>query len=102
MVIFRIIGRLFFIAGLAAFGYDLWRWLVDGEAFRLEPLGELWFMIDPSSLNGAQAAIQRYVWPWLWDPAIVTVLLWPAALVLAGFGLILMILFRRRRGGRYA
>lgn len=103
MVIFRILGRLFFLAGIAALGWDLWRWLVDGETFRLMAVGELWFNIDSASLNGAQAAIQRYLWPVLWDPIIVTVLVWPAAITFAGFGLILMILFRRRRRtGRYS
>ncbi|MEQ9814597.1 MAG: hypothetical protein RLO50_17605 [Azospirillaceae bacterium] len=96
MIVLRIIGWIFVLLGLAVFGYDLWRWLVEGQAFGLITGGELWFMLDRESLNVAQAVIQRNVWAWLWDPAIVTVLLWPAALALFGFGLVLLVLFRRR------
>jgi len=39
---------------------------------------------------------ERYIWPTLWDPVAVTVLLQPAALVLGGFGLLLMALGGRR------
>ena len=41
-------------------------------------LGEWWFALHKSSLNGAQAGIQRYVAPWLWDPVMVSVLQLPA------------------------
>ena len=100
MVIFRFIGWLFLLAGVAAFGFDLWRWLIDGATFRLIEIGALWNQIDSTSLQLAQAGIQRHVWPFLWD-AIVTILLWPAAPAFAIFGIVLMILFRRR-GRRYA
>ncbi|MEQ9642017.1 MAG: hypothetical protein RIM84_18485 [Alphaproteobacteria bacterium] len=43
--------------------------------------GELWFRLDVESLNLVQAVTQRYLAPWLWDPAIVTLLQWPAWLV---------------------
>ncbi len=45
--------------------------------------GELWFRLDAASLNLVQALVQRYLTPALWDPAIVTLLQWPAWLVAA-------------------
>lgn len=41
------------------------------------PLGQLWYDLDPASLNTAQAAIERHVHPGLWDPVILAVLLAP-------------------------
>jgi hypothetical protein len=57
--------------------------------------GELWYMIDVDSLNLAQAVVQRYLAPEVWDPGIQMVLLWPAAATFAGLGLILSVLFYR-------
>jgi hypothetical protein len=82
MRLLRALGWLLIAAATAALVYDLVGWS-GAEPLRLGTLGELWFRIDRASLNLAQAAIQRYVWPKLWDPAIVTVLLLPAVLVFA-------------------
>ena len=40
----------------------------------LTPLGTSWFAVSPGTLNLAQAMVQRYVFPALWDPVIVTIL----------------------------
>jgi len=81
MLVLRVIGWLLLGAALLCAGAELVGSLENG---RWSPLtaGEVWFRIDPFSLNLAQAVIQRYLTPWLWDPAIVTVLLGPAWLVL--------------------
>ena len=44
-----------------------------GQSFSVA-VGQLWFDLDASSLNGAQAGIQRYLLPTLWDGLIVPVL----------------------------
>lgn len=66
--------------------------------------GAYWFSAHSESLNLVQAIIQRYVHPAVWDPFLVTILLWPiaaglgaVAAVLAVPGLLLVNLFRRRR-----
>jgi hypothetical protein len=100
MVFLRLIGGILLVAGLAALGSDLWHWGQTG-AFRLSAAGELWFRLHPGSLNLTQAVVQRYLLPELWDPVIITILLWPAALVLAVPGLVLLALGsagHRRRG----
>ena len=49
-----------------------------------------------SSLNLVQAVVQRYISPFLWDPIIVTILLWWAFAVLMVLGLLILAL----SGGR--
>ncbi len=75
-----------------------------GQEFGGAPsLGALWFQLNPSGLNLSQAIIQRYVWPYLWDPVIQSVLVMPleqglltVAAVTGGAGLVLARLFRNR------
>jgi hypothetical protein len=103
-MVLRVLGWLFLLAGVAAFGRDLLRSFDAGGAFRLSALGELWYALDPGSLNLAQAVVQRYLWAPLWDPGLITLLLWPAAFVLGGLGLVLLVLGRlgrARRRSRY-
>ncbi len=65
------------------------------------PLGQLWFDLDPASLNLAQAIIERYVTPVLWDPVMVSALLAPActvpAVLAAGFGALWFMTGRRSK-----
>jgi len=78
-------GTAFAAAAMAVAGWDVLASASGGAAngAGLRPLGELWYRIDPGSLNLVQAVIERYIWPPLWDPGIVTVLQQPA---LAVFG----------------
>ncbi len=70
---------------------------VETDGYAAIVVGELWFDLHVGSLNLAQAVIQRYLHPALWDPAIVWVLLQPAWLAFAVPGLALWILCRKRR-----
>ena len=96
----RIVVRLL---GLVLLAVALWAGVIQfhlwAETGRFIPLalGQMWFDRDPSSLNLAQAVIERYVWPPLWDPVILTVLRWPAWAVLGLPALILLILPVGRR-----
>jgi hypothetical protein len=95
----RIVVRL---VGLVLLAVALWAGVIQfhlwAETGRFIPLalGQMWFDRDPSSLNLAQAVIERYVWPPLWDPVILTVLRWPAWAVMGLPALILLILPMRR------
>ena len=106
MVFLRGIGwMLLFIAALiVAYGIFIW---IGGAPLFEQTGGEYWFKAHSESLNLAQAVIQRYLHPSVWDPFLVNVLLWPIAgglgLVFAVFavpGLLLVSLFRRRRRRR--
>lgn len=80
-MILRTLGILFLLVALGAAGYDVSQWL-STNTFRFHPAGELWFKLDPGSLNLAQAVIQRYILVALWDPVLIAVLQYPAVLVL--------------------
>lgn len=99
MVILRILGWLLMALAVAALGWEaLAAW--QGDGWRIVPLGELWFKLDAQSLNASQAAVQRHVAPWLWEPVITTVLLWPGWAVFGVPGLLLLWVGRRRSGRR--
>ncbi len=78
--------------------------LLGGTPIFEQTGGEYWFEVNSDSLGLAQAVTQRYLHPAIWDPFVISVLLWPVAgglgLVFAVFavpGLLLVSLFRRRR-----
>lgn len=99
MRIHLILALLFLILAIMAFGAEVLMAFRAGE-YAFLPLGDVWFMIDPASLNAAQAAVQRYLLPFLWDPVIVFVLrqpVWTVPLVLA---VLFFLLDLRARGRR--
>ena len=96
MIVGRVIGWILVLAGIAILARDIIGWS-DAGIFVFVTAGELWFTLHNGSLNLLQAITQRYIFPALWDPIFVTVLLWPAFLVVGVPGLILSWVFRRRR-----
>ncbi len=66
-----------------------------GDILAIKPLGARWFEIHADSLNLFQAVVQRYIWPGLWDGAVVRVLQSPAWLPFLVVGSVLMIWPRR-------
>ncbi|MBO6825535.1 MAG: hypothetical protein JJ879_04990 [Sneathiella sp.] len=96
MIVGRIIGWILFIIGLGLVGAELLASLQAGEWAPLF-LGQLWFDLHSESLNLVQAVTQRYLLPFLWDPMITTLLLAPAWVTFLIPGIILTLLFRRRR-----
>jgi len=75
------LGRILGILGLTVLISDAMGW-ADGGETRFSDIGEWWFWAHPDSLQLAQPALERHVAPWLWDPVMLTVLLWPLAVVL--------------------
>ncbi|TNE58982.1 MAG: hypothetical protein EP340_03765 [Alphaproteobacteria bacterium] len=88
---------LYFFAALTvlALAGDAWVSLSAGSPM-YRPLGSVWYSLHSASLNATQAGIQRYLFAWLWDPAIQTFLLAPAWIIPLGVTLA-MIVFKRRR-----
>jgi hypothetical protein len=97
----RLIGWIIFLAGLAVLARDVFVW-IETKNWAPIALGQLWFDLDRSSLNLVQAVVQRYIHPFLWDPIIVTVLLWWAFAVLMSLGLVILALSGRWRRARTA
>ncbi len=99
----RLVGcSLGWFLGLAALAVAGWELLAPNAAvgYDLRPAGELWYRLAPGSLNLLQAIVERYIWPPLWDPAIVGILQFPALMVFAVPGLVfagVCVLLRRRR-----
>ena len=92
----RVVALLFACGAMAALGGDIWQAVADG-VWRPMALGQVWFALDSASLNLVQAAVQRYLHPWLWDPAAVQLLLWPAWALPGSVAIVLFLLCRRRR-----
>ena len=89
----RTAGLLFIVFGLVVFTSDLVR-LFERGVFTSTPLGTIWFLIDPYTLNLAQAFIERDVAIWLWQDVIGEVLAFPAWAVLPGIGFVLLMINR--------
>ncbi len=100
MVVGRFVAWL--CLGIAVFSFG-WAVIdsVDAGSIHFGALGEQWFRLHRESLSLAQPAIQRHIAPWLWDPVMQTVLLWPGWLVFGVLGLVLRRLFRRQRKDRW-
>ncbi len=94
-LLFRLGGYVMLACALVAIIADASKSIAQSELVLL-PLGQLWFDQSPDTLNMAQAAIQRHVSPFLWDPIIQTLLTWPVWGVFGLFGLIFLWLGSRR------
>ena len=99
MIVWRAIGWILILAGLAVLVRDTVAWL-DSKVWIPIAVGQLWYDIDRSSLNLVQAVIQRYVSPLLWNRIIVLILLCWAFAVLIGLGALILVLARKRRSTR--
>ena len=93
----RYLGAFLLLVGLAALAIDASLSLGSDPGFALRSLGAWWAEIDRDSLLLLQPAVERHLSPALWDPGIQTLLEWPAAPQFIGLGLVLMLLFRRRK-----
>lgn len=89
--------RILALAALAATAALAIRDALSGTG--LAALGEVWFSLAPGSLNLAQAVIQRYISPAVWDPGIIWVLAQPAVAITGAIaaGLVGLVLVRRGR-----
>lgn len=96
MIVWRAIGLIFCIAGAAVLVRDTVAW-VHSKIWMPVAVGQLWYELDRSSLNLAQAVIQRYVSPFLWDRILVLFLLCWAFAVLMGLGAVILVLARKQR-----
>lgn len=92
--LFRVLALVFLILAAVTGILDITRSIADSTVV-MTTLGKDWFNHSPSTLNLAQALVQRYIHPDVWDPGIVKILLMPSWLV---FGVLALIfgLFGRR------
>ena len=95
MIVCRVFGWVVLLGGLAVLAHDVGRWF-ETKIWAPVALGQLWYELDRSSLNLAQAVTQRYVSTFLWDRIIVAVLLCWAFAVLMGLAIVILLLARKR------
>ncbi len=85
-------GIMCLALAILALAFELWL-AVQAGGYRMIAAGELWFRLHGASLNLSQAILQRYVHPVVWDPGVVTLLLWPAWSIFGGIGAFLALFF---------
>ena len=88
MLALRTLGSGFLLVALIALIFDIATALFGSGGFAVTALGNLWFTLHSSSLNGLQAGIQRFVSPYLWDPVISAVLQMPVWAAFGAIGLV--------------
>ena len=99
MILLRIIGYLLLFLAIAALGAEILMSVQAGEWVSLA-VGDVWAEVDRESIGLVQVGLERYVHPYLFDPILLTILLWPAWLVAGGPALVILLLARRRRQRR--
>lgn len=99
MILLRIIGYLLLFLAIVALGAEILMSVQAGEWVALA-VGDVWAEIDRNSIALVQAGLERHVHPYLFDPVLLTILLWRAWLVAGVPALIILLLARRRRQRR--
>ena len=74
----RALGWLLICLAIMAAGMEA-LYALERGALDWMPFGLLWYRLSPDTLGLAQAAIQRHVWPPLWDPGMIWLLRLPAS-----------------------
>lgn len=99
MIVLRALGVLLMAAGFVALIVDAVKSIASAELI-ITPLSQAWYQFHRASLNGAQALIEQYTLPVLWDPVAVTILYLPGWIVFTALGVAVYYLGRRRRSSR--
>ena len=95
MWLLRAFGFLFLAAGFVSFVVDGIKTIASASLV-MTSLGQAWFDVHAASLNLVQALIERYTFPFLWDPVFVSVLFLPGWVVFTLLGAGIFYLGRRR------
>lgn len=99
MLILRVLGVWSLLVAMVALTIDGTQSLASGEGqWIVTPLGEHWYKLNAASLSLAQAAVERHVVPWLWDPVVLSILQVPTWVFFGALGLLLYWMGQRRRG----
>lgn len=94
----RVLGVWSLLVAMIALMVDGTQSLATSEGqWIVTPLGEHWFKLHAASLSISQAAVERHVAPWLWDPVIISLLQIPTWVFFGVLGLLLYWLGRRRK-----
>lgn len=81
-MVLQLLGFLLLLIAAGTLTLDIVAAVQTG-VFAVTALGDGWFWLSPGSLNLLQAVIERYVYPPLWDPIIISILKLPISLISA-------------------
>ncbi len=68
MIVVCVLGWVLALSAGFVLGAEVVSFAGTGK-YHIIAAGELWFDLHSRSLNLSQAVIQRYLHPWLWEPA---------------------------------
>jgi hypothetical protein len=75
MIALRLLGRFFLLLAFVEVAIGILIWLSGRDVTR--SAGEIWYVLEPGSLNLSQAIVQRYLLPEIWEQVAVPLLLRP-------------------------
>jgi len=94
--LFRFVGLVLLAAAFILVIYDGTKSIAANRLF-ITSLRSLWEMVNPASLAALRPQLEPYAGGLLWDPAAVAVLAAPSWSLLAGFGILFMLMGRRKK-----
>ena len=92
---FRLIGLLLLASGFIFLVYDGARFVAD-NTLRFTKFGQFWNDIHQSSQQAFRVWVEGLS-PWLWNNVVRVILDQPVFAVMAVLGILLMLVFRRRK-----
>jgi hypothetical protein len=92
----RFIGLICLAAAFILVIYDGTKSIAGNRLF-ITSLRTLWELINAGSLQKLKPLIDSYAGGLLWDPAMVAILAAPSWALLGGFGVLLLLLGRRKK-----
>jgi hypothetical protein len=94
--LFRFIGLICLAAAFILVIYDGTK-SIAGNSLYLTSMRTLWELINAGSLQKLRPLIEPYAGGFLWDPVTVAILAAPSWSLLGGFGILLLLLGRRKK-----
>ena len=94
--LFRFIGLFCLAAAFILVIYDGTKSIAANKLF-LTSARTLWELINAGSLARLKPALEPYVGGILWDPVMVSILAAPSWSLLGGFGILLLLLGRKKK-----
>jgi hypothetical protein len=94
--LFRFIGLLCLAAAFILVIYDGTKSIAGNRLF-MTSVRALWELINAGSLQKLKPLIEPYASGFLWDPVMLAILAAPSWSLLGGFGILLLLLGRRKK-----
>jgi len=88
------LGLAFIAIAILTLGHDAQLTFAAAEP-DYRPIGLYWYELHRGSYNGFQVLLERYIWPPLWDPVVLSVIQWPVWALSGPIGILLFVFGRR-------